>query len=303
MGTGTGTGTGWAGDERGQGGTGAAPAAPTYPAQDTGLRENGLGNSRPRGDLAAPCSAVGTQRDPPPRDPPPQSPAGAALLAGTGAGKRGHRPVRRGQVPAPAVPPGLPCVCLCRGEPGFEGAVSVPEQRDLGARSGRDMGWPGKRPGEAPRPRAAPAAPVQGRAAGSWQSSVGPLGPAREVTLSLSPRSTCRCRTRPRCHTPQGCWCRRDQGFWQRVGSAPGTEESRPFLTHPTHDASGRKGCPQLAGASRRTVAVGSDLPSPLLHFPRCSPEVPPTLNQSSRAAAGMAAALLTAHRGSLLGG
>lgn len=160
----------------------------------------------------------------------------------------------------------------------------MPRQPDLGARSGRDMGWPRGLRGSAPGRRLGPAGhrdcqPLCRESWGSWQSSVavGPLGPLREVTLSLRPRSTAALAHAPGVTHPRGCWCRRAQGSWQGMGSAPGTEESRPLLTHPTRDVSGRRGCPQLAGASCRTMAVGLNwaLPYPVLHFPRCSAEVP----------------------------
>lgn len=161
----------------------------------------------------------------------------------------------------------------------------MPGQPDPGAPSGRDMRWPQGLRGSAPGRRLGPAGHR------GWQPLCrGQLGLLAELggrgTSGTSaggdavpaPPQHCRCRTRPRCHTAPGMLVyRRGQGSWQGMGSAPGTEESRPLLTHPTRDVSGSRGCPQLPGASCRTMAVGLDwaLPYPVLHFPRCSAEVP----------------------------
>lgn len=160
---------------------------------------------------------------------------------------------------------------MCAGAAGSRGAFGTGCAAAAGA---------GERPGEAPRPCGAPgtAALVQGRGEGSWQSSVavGPLGPPREVTLPLRPRSTAALAHAPGVTHPQGGGVRgvRVPGRrGKRSGHGGDTAPSHP----PTRDAPGRRGCPQLAGASCRTVAVGLDLalPYPVFRFPECSPEVP----------------------------
>lgn len=265
----TGTGTGGAGDAGGHGGTGAAPAAPACSARDTGLREKGLGGSRPHGDLAAPSPAVGTQRDSPPHPP-----ARAA---------RRHRGREEGSQPGPGETGPRPCC-----SPGS--AVRLPGPGRAGALRGlsvcrgsrisgrvRDGIW-GGRGGAGGEPRGGASAPrgtgaVSPCSGESWGllaelGSGGTSGTSARDDTVPAPPLRCRSRTRPRCHIPQGCWCRKGQGSWQGVRSAPSTEESRPLLTHPARGAS---------AAGRSFPPYRGDLarPYPVLHFLRCSPDVP----------------------------
>lgn len=100
---------------------------------------------------------------------------------------------------------------------------------------------------------------------------VGPLGPPREMTLSLRPLSAAAL-----AHAP-GVTYPRDAGVGRVRAPGRGWEALRARRSHVPFSPTPLAVRPQLAGASRRTVAVGLDLarPYPVLHFLRCSPDIP----------------------------
>lgn len=248
------------------------------------------------------------------RDSPPHPPARAA---------RRHRGREAGSPPGPAGagprPYGSPGSAVRLSGPGRAGALRRLSMCRGSRISGRvrDGIW-GGRGGAGGEPRGGASAP---RGAGavspcsgeSWGllAELGGGGTsgtsAGDDTVPAPPQHCC-CRTRPRCHTPQGCWCRRGQGSWQGVGSAPGTEWSHvPFSPTPLAMRPGGEVArswqelptvPWPSGWTWLGPTRCFTSPDVLQRFPRAV--IPPALNQWSGAAAGMAAALLTVHRGSL---
>lgn len=148
---------------------------------------------------------------------------------------------------------------MCAGAAGSRGAFET----GCGAAAGA-----GERPGEAPRPRGAPgpAALVQGRGGGSWQSSVavGPLGPPREVTLPLRPRSTAALAHAPGVTHPQGGGVRGVRVPGRRGKRSGHGGDTAP--SHSPHSRCARKERLPAAGRSflpyrGRRAGLGSALP------------------------------------------